>query len=133
MLSIEKKIKIYSLFFFISLISCNPSGSTFSPNPDPIIPAQSVLAMECSFTLEIILILKFFIMFLKIITHPRKLCLYYMVDRDVESARNNMTSKSIEYNFIVIAQNFHLMIFLLVMDIIWVMYMMTVITLALKL
>ena len=53
--------------------------------------------------------------------------------RDAESARNNMISKSIEYNFIVIAQNFHLMIFPLVMDIIWVMYMMTVITLALKL
>ena len=33
-------LKNFLLIFAAFIISCNPTGSSFSPNPDPIIPAD---------------------------------------------------------------------------------------------
>ena len=107
MLSIEKKIKIYSLIFFISLISCNPSGSTFSPNPDPIIPAQistgngMFIYSRNNIDFEV-----FYYVPENYNASSKIVFVLHGGSRDAESARNNMISKSIEYNFIVIAPKF---------------------------
>ena len=107
MLSIEKKIKIYSLIFFISLFSCNPSGSTFSPNPDPIIPAQistgngMFIYSRNNIDFEV-----FYYVPENYNASSKIVFVLHGGSRDAESARNNMISKSIEYNFIVIAPKF---------------------------
>ena len=33
-------LKNFLLIFAAFIISCNPTGSSFSPNPDPVIPAD---------------------------------------------------------------------------------------------
>ena len=107
MLSIEKKIKIYSLIFFISIISCNPSGSTFLPNSEPIIPAQIstgngiFIYSRNNIDFEV-----FYYVPENYNASSKIVFVLHGGSRDAESARNNMISKSIEYNFIVIAPKF---------------------------
>ena len=119
MLSIEKKIKIYSLIFFISLISCNPSGSTFSPNPDPIIPAQistgngMFIYSRNNIDFEV-----FYYVPENYNASSKIVFVLHGGSRDAESARNNMISKSIEYNLTEIIFGFKLY-FSLKKNIIW--------------
>ena len=107
MLSIEKKIKIYSLIFFISIISCNPSGSTFLPNTEAIIPAQIstgngiFIYSRNNIDFEV-----FYYVPENYNASSKIVFVLHGGSRDAESARNNIISKSIEYNFIVIAPKF---------------------------
>ena len=100
-------IKNFLLIFAAFIISCNPTGSSFSPNPDPVIPADISIA-------EGMLILSFNNVDIEVFYYvPESYTASSKVvfalhggSRDAEGIRNNMIQKSIDYNFILIAPKF---------------------------
>ncbi len=100
-------LKNFLLIFAAFIISCNPTGSSFSPNPDPVIPADISIG-------EGMFILSFNNMDIEVFYHvppsytasSKVVFALHGGSRDAEGIRNNMIQKSIDYNFILIAPKF---------------------------
>ena len=100
-------LKNFLLIFAAFIISCNPTGSSFSPNPDPVIPADISIG-------EGMFILSFNNMDIEVFYHvppsytasSKVVFALHGGSRDAEGIRNNMIQKSIDYNFIIIAPKF---------------------------
>ena len=100
-------LKNFLLIFAALIISCNPTGSSFSPNPDPVIPADISIG-------EGMFILSFNNIDVEVLYYvPESYTASSKVvfalhggSRDAESTRNSMIQKSNEYNFILIAPKF---------------------------
>ena len=39
-------LRKFALIYILFILSCDPAGSSFSPNPDPIIPAEINVGTE---------------------------------------------------------------------------------------
>ena len=98
----------YFLFIFAAfIISCNPTGSSFSPNPEPIIPAEiSVGSGMFIFSFNNMDIEVFYHVPTSYTASSKVVFALHGGSRDAEGIRNNMIQKSIDYNFILIAPKF---------------------------
>ena len=97
-------------FFFIFaafVISCDPTGSSFSPNPEPVIPAEiSIGSGMFIFSYNNMDIEVFYHVPPSYAASSRVVFALHGGSRDAEGVRNNMIQKSIDYNFILIAPKF---------------------------
>ena len=100
-------LKNFLLIFAAFIISCNPTGSSFSPNPDPVIPADIsigegmfILSFN-NFDIEV-----FYYVPESYTASSKVVFALHGGSRDAEGIRNNMIQKSIDYNFILIAPKF---------------------------
>ena len=100
-------IKNFLLIFAAFIISCNPTGSSFSPNPDPVIPVDISIG-EGMFILSFNNVdIEVFCYVPESYTASSKVVFaLHGGSRDAEGIRNNMIQKSIDYNFILIAPKF---------------------------
>ena len=95
------------LFIFAAFISCNPTGSSFSPNPEPVIPAEiSSGSGGFIFSYNNMDIEVFYHVPPSYAASSRVVFALHGGSRDAEGVRNNMIQKSIDYNFILIAPKF---------------------------
>ena len=100
-------IKNFLLIFAAFIISCDPAGSSFSPNPDPVIPAEiSIGEGTFIFSLNNIDIEVFYYVPESYTASSKVVFALHGGSRDAEGIRNNMIQKSIDYNFILIAPKF---------------------------
>ena len=100
-------LKNFLLIFAAFIISCDPPGSSFSPNPDPVIPAEiSIGEGTFIFSLNNIDIEVFYYVPAAYSTSSKVVFALHGGSRDAEGTRNNMIQKSIDYNFILIAPKF---------------------------
>ena len=100
-------LKNFLLIFAAFIISCDPAGSSFSPNPDPVIPAEiSIGEGTFIFSLNNIDIEVFYYVPAAYSTSSKVVFALHGGSRDAEGTRNNMIQKSIDYNFILIAPKF---------------------------
>ena len=100
-------LKNFLLIFAAFIISCNPTGSSFSPNPDPVIPADISIG-EGMFILSFnnVDIEVFYYVPESYTASSKVVFALHGGSRDAEGIRNNMIQKSIDYNFILIAPKF---------------------------
>ena len=97
----------FLLIFTIFIISCNPTGSSFSPNPEPVIPAEiSIGSGMFIFSYNNMDIEVFYHVPPSYAASSRVVFALHGGSRDAEGVRNNMIQKSIDYNFILIAPKF---------------------------
>ena len=96
------------LFIFAAfIISCNPTGSSFSPNPEPVIPAEiSIGSGMFIFSFNNKDIEVFYHVPPSYAASSKVVFALHGGSRDAEGVRNNMIQKSIDYNFILIAPKF---------------------------
>ena len=100
-------LKNFLLIFAAFIISCNPTGSSFSPNPEPIIPAEiSIGSGMFIFSFNNMDIEVFYHVPTSYTASSKVVFALHGGSRDAEGIRNNMIQKSIDYNFIVIAPKF---------------------------
>ena len=100
-------LKNFLLIFAAFIISCDPAGSSFSPNPEPIIPAEiNVGTGMFVFTMYDIDFEVFYHVPAAFSTSSKVVFALHGGSRDAEGVRNTMIQKSIEYNFILIAPKF---------------------------
>ena len=100
-------LKNFLLIFAAFIISCNPTGSSFSPNPEPIIPAEiSVGSGMFIFSFNNMDIEVFYHVPTSYTASSKVVFALHGGSRDAEGIRNNMIQKSIDYNFILIAPKF---------------------------
>ena len=100
-------LKNFLLIFAAFIISCNPTGSSFSPNPEPIIPAEiSVGSGMFIFSFNNMDIEVFYHVPTSYTGSSKVVFALHGGSRDAEGIRNNMIQKSIDYNFILIAPKF---------------------------
>ena len=94
----------FPLIFTIFIISCSPAGSSFSPNPDPIIPAEiSIGTGMFIYTMNDIDFEVFYHVPASYNASSKIVFAMHGGSRDAEGVRNNMNQKSNELNFILIA------------------------------
>ena len=102
-----KKIKKLILLLFVSVFSCSPTGSSFSPNPDPIIDAEiNIGSGQFIFSKNNIDFEVFYHVPESYNATSKVVFIMHGGSRDAEGIRNNMIAKSNEYNFILIAPKF---------------------------
>ena len=94
----------FLLIFTIFIISCNPTGSSFSPNPEPVIPAEiSIGTGMFIFTMNDIDFEVFYHVPSSYTTSSKVVFAMHGGGRDAEGVRNYMINISNQYNFIVVA------------------------------
>ena len=99
--------KKLSVFFLFIIVSCEPAGSSFNPNPEPIIPAEiNVGSGVFTFTKNNIDFEVFYYVPESYNSSSKILFTMHGGSRDPEGIRDNAIAKSNEYNFIVIAPKF---------------------------
>lgn len=100
-------LKNFLFIFSAFIISCNPTGSSFTPNPVPAIPAEmSIGSGMFIFSFNDIDIEVFYHVPTSYDASSKVVFALHGGSRDAEGVRNNMIQKSIDYNFIVIAPKF---------------------------
>ena len=100
-------LKNFLFIFAAFVISCNPTGSSFSPNPEPVIPAEiSIGSGMFIFSYNNMDIEVFYHIPPSYAASSRVVFALHGGSRDAEGVRNNMIQKSIDYNFILIAPKF---------------------------
>ena len=100
-------LKNFLFIFAAFVISCNPTGSSFSPNPEPVIPAEiSIGSGMFIFSYNNMDIEVFYHVPPSYAASSRVVFALHGGSRDAEGVRNNMIQKSIDYNFILIAPKF---------------------------
>ena len=100
-------LKNFLFIFAAFIISCNPTGSSFSPNPEPVIPAEiSIGSGMFIFSYNNMNIEVFYHVPPSYAASSRVVFALHGGSRDAEGVRNNMIQKSIDYNFILIAPKF---------------------------
>ena len=99
--------KKLSVFFLFIIVSCEPAGSSFTPSPEPIIPAEiNVGSGVFTFTKNNIDFEVFYYVPESYNSSSKILFTMHGGSRDPEGIRDNAIAKSNEYNFIVIAPKF---------------------------
>ena len=99
--------KKLSVFFLFIIVSCEPAGSSFTPSPEPIIPAEiNVGSGVFTFTKNNIDFEVFYYVPESYNSSSKILFTMHGGGRDAEGLRDNTIAKSNEYNFIVIAPKF---------------------------
>ena len=94
----------FLLIFTIYIISCSPAGSSFSPNPDPIIPAEiSTGTGMFIFTMNDVDFEVFYHVPNSYTASSKVVFAMHGGGRDAEGVRNYMINISNQYNFIVVA------------------------------
>ena len=102
-----KKIKKLILLLFVSVFSCSPTGSSFSPNPDPIIDAEiNIGSGQFIYSKNNIDYEVFYHVPESYNATSKVVFVMHGGSRDAEGIRNNMIAKSNEYNFILITPKF---------------------------
>ena len=100
-------LKNFLFIFAAIVISCDPTGSSFSPNPEPVIPAEiSIGSGMFIFSYNNMDIEVFYHVPPSYAASSRVVFALHGGSRDAEGVRNNMIQKSIDYNFILIAPKF---------------------------
>ena len=100
-------LKNFLFIFAAFIISCNPTGSSFFPNPEPVIPAEiSIGSGMFIFSYNNMDIEVFYHVPPSYAASSRVVFALHGGSRDAEGVRNNMIQKSIDYNFILIAPKF---------------------------
>ena len=100
-------LKNFLLIFAAFIISCDPAGSSFSPNPEPIIPAEiNVGNGMFIFSFNNIDVEVFYHVPVSYSSSSKIVFGLHGGSRDAEGLRDNMIQKSIDYNFILIAPRF---------------------------
>jgi len=100
-------LKNFLFIFAAFIISCNPTGSSFSPNPEPVIPAEiSIGSGMFIFSFNNKDIEVFYHVPSSYAASSKVVFALHGGSRDAEGVRNNMIQKSIDYNFILIAPKF---------------------------
>jgi len=100
-------LKNFLLFFTVFIISCSPAGSSFTPSPIPVIPAEiSIGSGTFIFSFNNIDIEVFYHVPSAYSASSKVVFALHGGNRDAEGVRNNMIQKSIEYNFVLIAPKF---------------------------
>ena len=100
-------LKNFLFIFAAFVISCDPTGSSFSPNPEPVIPAEiSIGSGVFIFSYNNMDIEVFYHVPPSYAASSRVVFALHGGSRDAEGVRNNMIQKSIDYNFILIAPKF---------------------------
>ena len=100
-------LKNFILFFTVFMISCSPAGSSFTPSPIPVIPAEiSMGSGTFIFSFNNIDIEVFYHVPSAYNASSKVVFALHGGSRDAEGVRNNMIQKSIEYNFVLIAPKF---------------------------
>ena len=100
-------LKNFLFIFAAFVISCDPTGSSFSPNPEPVIPAEiSIGSGMFIFSYNNMGIEVFYHVPPSYAASSRVVFALHGGSRDAEGVRNNMIQKSIDYNFILIAPKF---------------------------
>ena len=100
-------LKNFLLIFAAFIISCDPAGSSFSPNPEPIIPAEiNVGNGMFIFSFNNIDVEVFYHVPVSYSSSSKIVFGLHGGSRDAEGLRDNMIQKSIDYNFILIAPKF---------------------------
>ena len=100
-------LKNFLFIFAAFVISCDPTGSSFSPNPEPVIPAEiSIGSGMFIFSFNNKDIEVFYHVPPSYTASSRVVFALHGGSRDAEGVRNNMIQKSIDYNFILIAPKF---------------------------
>ena len=100
-------LRKFALIYILFILSCDPAGSSFSPNPDPIIPAEINVGTEMFiFSMNDIDFEVFYHVPATYNASSKVVFALHGGSRDAEGVRNNMIQKSNEYNFILIAPKF---------------------------
>ena len=100
-------LKNFLFIFAAFVISCDPTGSSFFPNPEPVIPAEiSIGSGMFIFSYNNMDIEVFYHVPPSYAASSRVVFALHGGSRDAEGVRNNMIQKSIDYNFILIAPKF---------------------------
>ena len=100
-------LKNFLLFFTVFIISCSPAGSSFTPSPIPVIPAEiSIGSGTFIFSFNNIDVEVFYNVPAAYTASSKVVFALHGGSRDAEGVRNNMIQKSIEYNFVLIAPKF---------------------------
>ena len=100
-------LKNFLLIFAAFIISCDPAGSSFSPNPEPIIPAEiNVGNGMFIFSFNNIDVEVFYHVPVSYSSSSKIVFGLHGGSRDAEGLRDNMIQKSVDYNFILIAPKF---------------------------
>ena len=100
-------LKNFLLFFTVFIISCSPAGTSFTPSPIPVIPAEiSIGSGTFIFSFNNIDVEVFYHVPAAYTASSKVVFALHGGSRDAEGVRNNMIQKSIEYNFVLIAPKF---------------------------
>ena len=100
-------LRKFTLIYILFILSCDPAGSSFSPTPDPIIPAEINVGTEMFiFSMNDIDFEVFYHVPATYNASSKVVFALHGGSRDAEGVRNNMIQKSNEYNFILIAPKF---------------------------
>lgn len=100
-------LKNFLFIFAVFIISCNPTGSSFSPSPEPVIPAEiSIGSGMFIFSYNNKDIEVFYHVPPSYSASSKVVFALHGGSRDAAGVRNNMIQKSIDYNFILIAPKF---------------------------
>ena len=100
-------LKNFLFIFAAFVISCDKTGSSFSPNPEPVIPAEiSIGSGMFIFSYNNMDIEVFYHVPPSYAASSKVVFAMHGGSRDAEGVRNNMIQKSIDYNFILIAPKF---------------------------
>ena len=94
-------LKNFLLTFTVFIISCSPAGSSFTPSPIPVIPAEiSIGSGTFIFSFNNIDVEVFYHVPAAYTASSKVVFALHGGSRDAEGVRNNMIQKSIEYNFV---------------------------------
>lgn len=100
-------LKNFLLFFTVFIISCSPAGSSFTPSPIPVIPAEiGIGSGTFIFSFNNVDIEVFYHVPVSYTASSKVVFALHGGSREAEGVRNNMIQKSIEYNFVLIAPKF---------------------------
>ena len=100
-------LKNFLLTFTVFIISCSPAGSSFTPSPIPVIPAEiSIGSGTFIFSFNNVDVEVFYHVPAAYTASSKVVFALHGGSRDAEGVRNNMIQKSIEYNFVLIAPKF---------------------------
>ena len=100
-------LKNFLLTLTVFIISCSPAGSSFTPSPIPVIPAEiSTGSGTFIFSFKDVDVEVFYHVPAAYTASSKVVFALHGGSRDAEGVRNNMIQKSIEYNFVLIAPKF---------------------------
>ena len=100
-------LKNFLLTFTVFMISCSPAGSSFTPGPNPVIPAEiGIGSGTFIFSFNNVDVEVFYYVPASYTASSKIVFALHGGSRDAEGVRNNMIQKSIEYNFVLIAPKF---------------------------
>ena len=100
-------LKNFLLTFTVFIISCSPAGSSFTPSPIPVIPAEiSIGSGTFIFSFNDVDVEVFYHVPASYTASSKVVFALHGGSRDAEGVRDNMIQKSIEYNFVLIAPKF---------------------------